>query len=74
MLVFPAFLLFFTVNSDTIKLQERNLPEVSMRHTYLLILTGLLVTGCANAASEQPAETAVPFPAEEETVTEIMAG
>ncbi|MBQ6489164.1 MAG: hypothetical protein IJI75_08030 [Solobacterium sp.] len=45
-----------------------------MRHTYLLILTGLLVTGCANAASEQPAETAVPFPAEEETVTEIMAG
>jgi len=40
-----------------------------MKHTSILLLTGLLITGCSHAAA--PAETATPSPIEEEPVTEI---
>ncbi|MDO4193896.1 MAG: hypothetical protein Q4D24_11375 [Erysipelotrichaceae bacterium] len=44
-----------------------------MKHTYMLILAGLLITGCSNSAPEQAAETAMPSPVGEEDVTEIIA-
>ncbi|MBR3344118.1 MAG: hypothetical protein IKG34_07965 [Solobacterium sp.] len=40
-----------------------------MKHTSILLLTGLLITGCSHAAA--PSETAAPSPIEEDNVTEI---